>query len=185
MTSSNGQLPKMILVDANFLVNWVKANSNDDDYLRIQHFLEKASASGSTIIIPTQVVAEFLIGAESAAQQILAEFEKKRFVKVVSFDRISAVECAHLTKVCISKGSKRDGSSEPWQKIKVDRQIIAIAMANNVKLIISSDKSLQYEARKVRITVVEIPELELPDEKKQISLALHHPTHTLPDQAPL
>jgi hypothetical protein len=41
------------------------------------------------------------------------------------FDQLSAIELAIITKDAIDPGKKKGGSTEPWGKIKFDRQIVA------------------------------------------------------------
>ena len=115
-------------------------------------------------------IAEYLVKADQAALKTLYALEKKSYIFAAPFDRKAAIECALLDGAAMGKGDKKDGSSEPWQKIKIDRQIIAIGRAHNVSLIISSDKNLKANADRVAIPCLEIDDLELPDSSKQQAL---------------
>jgi hypothetical protein len=48
-------------------------------------------------------------------------------VKIRPFGERAAVETAAMTREALVAGDKRDGSEAPWQKVKVDRHVIAVA----------------------------------------------------------
>jgi len=61
---------------------------------------------------------------------------------------------------------------EPWQKMKVDRQIIAIAKVANCEQIMTEDHGLGNRARLCDIEPVRIADLEIPEEARQGELQL-------------
>jgi len=64
----------------------------------------------------------------------------------------------------IDKGGKRlplPGET-PWQKVKYDRQIVAISRAHNVHTIYSNDNDIRVIAEDIGIKVVPCWELALP-----------------------
>jgi hypothetical protein len=77
-----------------------------------------------------------------------------------------------LDRAALGGGDKKDSIDQPWQKIKIDRQIIAIAKANGAKLIISMDTGVQTNAKRVGISTIDIQGLELPESAKQKVLPL-------------
>lgn len=164
--------PNTILVDANFLVAHANSKISSDDRARIDYFLEQAEKNKSKLIIPMPAIAEYLVGADVAALDTLNILEKKSYVYCAPFDRASAYECALLDSAAIGRGDKKDSIEQPWQKIKIDRQIIAIAKANGAKLIISMDAGVQTNAKRVGISTIDIQGLKLPESAKQKVLPL-------------
>lgn len=55
------------------------------------------------------------------------------------FDRAAAFECAQLDRAALGTNDKKDGLSTSWQKIKIDRQIVATGKAHGASLVISGD----------------------------------------------
>ncbi len=75
-----------------------------------------------------------------------------------------------MTRDAVRAGDKKDGSSSPWQKVKIDRQIIAIARVQGVQRIYSDDSGIVAFAEKVGISVVQTWTMPLPPEDPQHSL---------------
>lgn len=117
---------KSILVDANFLVAMVDPKLSTDDRARIDHLFETVEKAKGRIVIPMPAAAEYLVGADIAGVETLNRLERKAHILLAPFDRAAAFECAQLDRASIGAGDKRDGSTAPWQKIKIDRQIVAI-----------------------------------------------------------
>jgi len=158
---SQNSLPKCILVDANFLVAQVDPKTSADDRARIEQFFAAVEKAKSRIVIPMPAVAEFLVRCDIAAIKTLNLLEKKSFVYMAPFDRLAAFECAQLDRAALGAGDKKDGSLEPWQKIKIDRQIVAIGKANGAHLVISADESVRNNALRVGMIAITIQELDL------------------------
>jgi rRNA-processing protein FCF1 len=162
--------PNVILVDANFLIAHANPKTTFEDRAKIDYFLESAEKAKAKIIIPMPAIAEYLVGADEAALDTLNALEKKAYILCAPFDRAAAYECALLDRGALGAGDKKDGKIEPWQKIKIDRQIVAIAKANSAKLIITLDTGVQSNAKRVGIPAIDIKSLELPEKAKQRTL---------------
>ena len=167
-----------VLVDANFLVAYIDQKVSEEDKSRIEYFFSEIEKSKSKIIIPMPAFAEYLVGAETAGIETLNKLEKKSYVSVEPFCKKAAFECSLLDRSAINSNrrDKKDGVDEPWQKVKIDRQIIAIGKVHGVSLVISSDVGVKANATRVGLSVVEIAELPMPEEAKQISLGLDSQT---------
>ena len=144
--------------------------SADDDKARIEHFFESAEKAKAKIVIPMPAVAEYLVGADIAAVETFNRLEKKAFVWIAPFDRAAAFECAQLDRAAIGGGDKKDGAQAPWQKIKIDRQIVATGKACGATLIISADEGVRNNALRVGMIAKTIQELELPIGARQTRL---------------
>lgn len=117
---------------------------------RVEALIE-GLASSDRLIIPTPVLAEVLVAAEDAAPDILNRMQTFARLQIVPFDQRAAVELAIMTRDAIKHGSKKGASDRPWQKVKFDRQIIAIARVTGSDHIYSDDTSLCDFARSVNV----------------------------------
>lgn len=125
--------------------------------------LLKSLSSSDAIIVPTPVLAEVLVKAGEGAPAVFEALQGQARVRVASFDERAAIELAVMTKMALSSGDKRGGSNEPWQKVKFDRQILAIARVAGADRIYSDDAKLKEFASKVEMDVVSTWELPIPE----------------------
>ena len=63
------------------------------------------------------------------------------------------------------KGGKKAGSDAPYQKVKFDRQIVAVAKVNGAHTIYSDDDDVRKFATKAGMKVVSTWELAIPPSK--------------------
>lgn len=134
---------------------------------RIQTLTERWSNNRETVIIPTPVLCEFLILAKEDGPDYLTRIHDSSNFRVVPFDERAAIELAAIhVSIAASKG-KRGDDGGTWAKIKFDRQIVAIAKANQATSIYSDDNSLGNFANSVGLRVVRTWELPLPPPKQQ------------------
>lgn len=118
--------------------------------------------SGETILIPAPALAEVLVGLEDSGPAVIERLSRSSRFKIAEFDTMAAVELAAMTREAIRAGDKKAGSSSPWQKVKIDRQIIAIARSRGAKTIYSDDEGLAKFAASVGIQVVQTWSMPLP-----------------------
>lgn len=109
---------------------------------------------------------------EDAAPAYLEELNRSARFRIATFDTRAAVELAALTREALDAGDKRDGSTAPWQKIKIDRQIIAIARTEGAAKIYSDDDDIQRLGQRSGIEVIGIAQLPLPPEDPQAELPI-------------
>ncbi|SEA98440.1 hypothetical protein SAMN05444680_10517 [Variovorax sp. YR216] len=140
------------------------------------YLFETAEKSRCKVVLPMPAVAEYLAGADMAGVESLNLLERKTCILLGDFNRAAAFECAQLDRAAM-RGSedKKDGSDAPWQKVKIDRQIVAIAKANGAGLVISRDKGVRNNALRVGMSAIKVEELELPMSARQGKLALVEP----------
>lgn len=174
---------RLVVVDCNFLVAWSSPQTSADDRARLEHFLEDAGKNRRKIVIPTPVVAEYLVRADAAGVEWLETLERKSGVEVVPFDRTAAFETALMDRAALGSGDKKDGSPEPWQKIKIDRQIVGVAKAIGCRVCITSDSGLRQAALRAGLQVIQLGDLELPVSARQGQLPLEkRPRPTRPSK---
>jgi predicted nucleic acid-binding protein len=128
---------------------------------RIEHLIETLGGN-SKIIVPAPVLAEVLVRAGAALQAVVEQMERFPRFQIKPFDKLAAVETAIMTIDAIRAGDKKGGSAEPWQKVKIDRQIVAIARTNNAERIYSDDQGLAAFARTLEMEVVSSWDLPVP-----------------------
>ncbi|MDI6747263.1 MAG: DUF4411 family protein [Rhodocyclaceae bacterium] len=162
----------MIAIDANVLIAWSAKKTPELIRARLNHLLETAAKNKQRILIPTPALAEFLVRTDDATAEWLNELEKKSAVEVCAFDRRAAFECAFIERGAHQKGDKKHGSASAYQKVKFDRQIVAIAKSRNAGLIVSDDDSLRRVSLSVGLQVSKIEELPIPDSARQGNLPL-------------
>lgn len=163
----------IIAVDSSALILLVNpaANPPDDPETgqpvvhareRVEMFLAGLSVT-DTLVIPTPVLAEVLVGAEDGGPGLLEAISGMARVKVRPFGERAAVETAMMTREAIAVGDKRLGSQAAWQKVKVDRQVVAVARVENATRIYADDHNLIEFARRLGMDVVSTWELPIPE----------------------
>ena len=129
---------------------------------RVEGLIESLGTS-DRLIIPTPVLAEVLVAAEEGAPEVLNQLQSLARFQVAPFDQHAAVELAVMRRQALQLGNKKGSSSEPWQKVKFDRQIIAIARAHGSDTIYSDDIKLCSFAVSLGLSTQSTWDLPIPD----------------------
>ena len=169
--------PARVLIDANFLVALLNPKEDDEEGMRARYLVKRVAQRKGTLIVPTPVIAEYLVRADEAGISSLNTFERQAHIAMAVFDRAAAFECAMLDRAAIlaPQGDKRDGSNEPWQKIKVDRQVVAIGKVHGAVLVVSQDKGVRTAALRSGMQACTIEQLPLDPNDAQKALPLAPP----------
>jgi hypothetical protein len=69
-----------------------------------------------------------------------------------------------MTRSALDQGDKRGGVEAPWNQVKFDRQIVAIAKVAGVMAIYSDDRPLRSFAGQQGLRVVGLADLPLPQQ---------------------
>lgn len=128
---------------------------------RVEYLIASMTAA-DTLIIPTPVLAEALVRAEDGGPGLLEALAGLARVKVRPFGERAAVETAMMTREAIQAGDKRSGSEAPWQKVKVDRQVIAVARVEGATSIYADDKDLVAFAKRLGLDAYSTWDLPMP-----------------------
>lgn len=160
----------MIIFDANILITLSTANEKDETYERLLGLIQDLTASKTTVGIPAPAWAEFLCGTDIATADIVNALKKKSVIRILAFDEVSAFETALIHRGAQAAGKKKGMASAPWQQVKVDRQILAIARQNQVSIIYTDDDTMIAEAS--RLGIESIRPSEIPLKPKQNTLDL-------------
>lgn len=119
---------------------------------RIEGLIGSLTASDS-LIVPTPVLAEILVEAGDGGPAILEKIQTLARMRVSPFDTRAAIETAMMEREARALGSKKGVSREPWQKVKFDRQIVAISRVAGADAIFSDDEKLSRFAKSVGMDV--------------------------------
>lgn len=107
---------------------------------RTQAFLATLAAAGTRVLIPAPVLAEYLVGFSDADMQGQAVAVGKRFF-VAPFDVRAALVAAELGRDALSR-VRQAGHNVSKQQVKVDVQVVAIAIVHGCTEIVSHDPHL-------------------------------------------
>lgn len=138
---------------------------------RIIAFIAKAEKERRKLVIPTPATAELLTAIGPTSADYIRVINRKTVFEVRSFDEVAAMELAFLNRDVFGSLDKKNGL-EAWQKIKVDRQIIAIAKVANCEQILTEDDGLGNRARLCDIEPRKLADLPVPDSSRQGELDL-------------
>jgi predicted nucleic acid-binding protein len=144
---------------------------------RIEQLIADLDAEDERMLIPTPVLCEFLILAGKDGPQYLEKIQASKTLLLKPFDERSAIELAAMELSARGRGGKRAGSESPYQKVKFDRQIVAIAVVNKAHTIYSDDQDLGKFASSVGLKVVCTWNLPVPPSKTPLF-------DDLPDEGP-
>ena len=139
---------------------------------RVVYLIKRLNDERIKIVIPAPALAEVLVRAPNRGAGIVAGLEKSARAEVVSFDQRAAIEVAMMTREALEAGNKKGDSASPWQKLKYDRQIVAIAKVAGVRTIYSDDADIRSIAPSSGIGVVSLADLPLPPVDPQPQLPL-------------
>lgn len=154
-------MPRRVLIDSNFLIAWKCRSASIGDRERAHRFADRLKAIDSRIIIPTPAIAEYLVKASTTVIADMHALSMDQAVVIGPFDYGAALSLHILDRAARSFGDKKDGIEAPWQKIKTDRQIVAIAHAQRCYLVVTGDQSVMTNALRAGIPCCPIDDLDL------------------------
>ena len=132
---------------------------------RIEQLILDIEAEDERVVVPTPVLSEFLILAGKEGQLYLEMIQKLKTLLIRPFDELAAIELAGMELADRAKVGKKGGSDAPYQKVKFDRQIVAVAKVNGAHTIYSDDDDVKKFATKAGMKVVSTWELAIPPSK--------------------
>jgi hypothetical protein len=112
------------------------------------------------------------IAERDTRERLLGGFRQSRFVAIAPFDELAAVECSLLDSRALASGNKREplNPNAPWQSVKIDRQIVAIALSRGAS-IVSGDSDVLKMAKWAGVTAMRVEDLPIPESERQLVLA--------------
>lgn len=144
---------------------------------RIRYLIERLEIDKKKIVIPTPVLAELLVVNRHKATEILDIINERGIFRSVSFNQRAAIELALVIEDEKFTRNLRIGANETKAKIRFDRQIIAIAKAENINTIYSDDDGIKSLGVRLGLTVYGIKDLKLPQITEDLFSELEAETH--------
>ncbi|WP_180175967.1 PIN domain-containing protein [Acinetobacter sp. YH12025] len=120
----------IVAIDNNILIHLV---SDRSVHSNLETFLHQNNA---TLLIPTPVIAEFTAHDFNKRRMQLLAYEHNKVLTGV-LDKKAALICGEL-----SSKLDKDIFNEDKQRVKVDLQIIAIALSNEAEILLSEDRGV-------------------------------------------
>ncbi|MGI9952323.1 PIN domain-containing protein [Moorellaceae bacterium AZ2] len=169
----------IVCLDTHILIWGIRGEAKagqEFQIVRTKSLLKKLEEERHRIIIPSPVLAEFLLGVPydryAAIMSVLNKFI------IAPFDAKAAFEFARLWK---NKNKGRSLAEEVRlalngrgrEAIKVDCQIVSIALSRGVDVIYSHDEGVKHFAEG-EIRVLEVPPAEIQEEFSFIAVNAEH-----------
>lgn len=129
---------------------------------RLEHLVERLDTDRARIVVPAPALAEFLVVAGDDGPSYLSVISKQAVFRIEPFGTVAAVEAAAATHAAMARNDKKSGATGPWQCVKADRQIVAVAKQHGATEIYSNDSDMRKIASASGIKVVAVWELPLP-----------------------
>jgi predicted nucleic acid-binding protein len=148
---------------------------------RAEYLVERLGKSRQKIIVPTPAVAEVLTAIGPDNQKWLEVVARSRLFEIAPFDYISAIELALLNRDILFREDKKN-KAEPYQKVKTDRQIIAILKSRNVEDFYTDDSSLAKRASLCGITAISTHALPVPEGDRQMNIEFDRDDEVAPSK---
>lgn len=139
---------------------------------KAEYIVTLADIDGESIIVPAPALAEALTPVADRIDEYIKELQSMERLKICSFGFKAAIELAIRSHKAMSAGDKRDGVNEPWQKVKYDRQIVAIAKAEGASGIYSTDRGVHAHAEVFGLKGLHLGDVRLPMKQQNLSLSL-------------
>lgn len=160
---------RLIVLDTNALITLLTARKDCGEYNNLVAFLKQNKML--TYALPLPALAEFLAGDDNEARSLELLNPSSKFMNL-EFDKKSTLISAKIYRDYRNLPKNRKAQT-PHQKIKVDIQIVGIALANNAKFIITHDAGIKrvINALNLSISVFDYVENEFIQDLSKLVLA--------------
>lgn len=138
---------------------------------RVQDLVRRLNKSRQKIIIPTPVTAEILSVVGPGNADYLRIINRARIFEVKPFDEVAAIELAFLNRDVFGKQDKVN-KVETRQKVKVDRQILAVCKVADCDTFYTDDANLRNRAVMCGMKALGILDIPIPESARQLPLDL-------------
>ncbi|MEN5171478.1 PIN domain-containing protein [Acinetobacter higginsii] len=129
----------MIILDTNALITLLTADKDCAEYLNLVAYIKQCERL--TLALPMPAIAEFIAGDGNDARSLSLLKPNSKF-KNLDFDAKAALVAAKIYKDYKALPQNKK-TQDPRQKVKVDIQILGIALCNNAKMIVTADKGVK------------------------------------------
>lgn len=140
---------RLIILDTNALITLLMTDKSQSEYLNLVAFLKQVQHF--SLMLPMPAISEFIAGDDNPSRSLSLLKPNSKF-KNLDFDSKSALSAAKIYKEYRSLPKNRK-AQVPHQKIKVDIQILGIAIANDATTIISHDKGIKTIVNELGLSI--------------------------------
>lgn len=141
---------RLIILDTNALITLLTKDKDEAEYKNLVAFLNQGKNFSMALPMPT--ISEFIAGDDNEARSLSLLKPNSKF-KNLNFDAKAALSAAKVYRDYRNLPKNRK-SQDPRQKVKVDIQIIGIALANNATAIVSHDQGLKTVVNELGLALV-------------------------------
>lgn len=141
---------RLIILDTNALITLLIKDKDHAEYKNLVAFLNQGK--NFYWALPMPVISEFIAGDNDDARSLSLLKPNSKF-KNLDFDAKAALSAAKVYREYRDLPKNRK-SQDPRQKVKVDIQIIGIALANNATAIVSHDQGLKTVVNELGLALV-------------------------------
>ncbi len=139
---------------------------------RLTQLIKNLTRQNARVIVPAPALAEVLVVPGTDGAELLKVIERQAVFQIEPFRAADAVEAAASTRAALDRGDKKTGSDAPWQCVKADRQIVAVAKRCGAKKLYSNDTGIRKVAGD--LPVVSVWELPIPAEELKLPFNGRH-----------
>jgi predicted nucleic acid-binding protein len=108
--------------------------------------------------------------------------KKRSSIRILPFDEVAAFEAALIHRGALnSTGKKRGAAKAPWQQVKIDRQILAIARQNQATVIYTDDDVMIDEASRLGIETIRPANIPLKSKQNTLNFNPDVPSTQIDD----
>lgn len=129
---------------------------------RVTALVQEIADGGEQVLIPAPALAEVLATPDCNVDEVLSTLRGSAFIRIGDFDQRAAVELALRLRAAMAAGDIREGVATTKTKMKFDRQIVAIALTNGVRILYSDDDGVRKFAEGSGLKVKRTSDLPLP-----------------------
>ena len=133
---------------------------------RVAYLLSELESSNERILLPTPVIAEFLVKAGPNRTQFINQFANSKHFDIGDFDIRAAIEISLLIDPDLTSLKPLDKNATK-AKVKFDRQVLAIAKVGGADTLYTDDVSLKSFAERNGFRVILASDLLLPPDPPQ------------------
>ncbi len=170
-----------VVLDNNALIALLNPKASRDMKARLKGLLKSVEDSKGLVLIPTPVLIEYLSHTpeRELRRKLIDGLRTSRWVAIAAFDEVAAEECAIMETSARLTGDKRAPlpPSAPYQSVKVDRQIVAIAKVRKALLVTGDDRALSV-ATWAKVRAMKVEALPIPESERQLQLVGVAPAST-------
>lgn len=130
---------RLIILDTNALITLLTKDKDEAEYKNLVAFLNQGK--NFSMALPMPAISEFIAGDDNEARSLSLLKPNSKF-KNLDFDTKAALSAAKVYREYRNLPKNRK-SQDPRQKVKVDIQIMGIALSNNAKMIVTADRGLK------------------------------------------